>query len=121
MPSGYTAFHTSEHNGAALHPKVNSSCCVLWSSFLFLPQSPDTSPTAIQQDQVTAAETTQRINDLNSRVQKLENDNSLLHDQLAMVQEENYNLKGYNDVLKKALETAKLTGRVPQIMPYPPK
>jgi predicted negative regulator of RcsB-dependent stress response len=74
-----------------------------------------------QQDQVTAAETTQRINDLNSRIQKLQNDNSLLHDQLATVQEENYNLKGYNDVLKKALETAKLTGRVPQIMPYPPK
>lgn len=74
-----------------------------------------------QQDQITAAETTQQINDLNSRVQKLENDNSLLRDHLATVQEENYNLKAYNDVLKKALQTARITSEVPQIMPYPPK
>jgi predicted nuclease with TOPRIM domain len=73
------------------------------------------------QDQVTATERTQQINELNSRVQKLENDNSLLRDQLATVQDENYNLKGYNDVLEKALETARITGKVPQIMPYPPK
>jgi predicted negative regulator of RcsB-dependent stress response len=74
-----------------------------------------------QRDQVTAAAMTQQINDLNASVQKLESDNSLLHDQVAKVQEENYNLKGYNDVLKKALETAKITGKVPLIMPYPPK
>jgi peptidoglycan hydrolase CwlO-like protein len=74
-----------------------------------------------QQEQATAAQMTQQINDLNSQVQKLQNDNSQLRDQLAKVQEENNNLKGYNDVLKKALETAKVTGKVPQIMPYPPK
>ena len=27
----------------------------------------------------------------------------------------------YNDALKKALETAKVTGKVPLVMPYPPK
>jgi peptidoglycan hydrolase CwlO-like protein len=74
-----------------------------------------------QQDQVAAAETAQQISDLNSEVQKLQNDNSLLRDQLAKVQEENNNLKGYNDELKKALQTAKITGKVPLIMPYPPK
>ena len=74
-----------------------------------------------QQDQVTAAQVAQQISDLNAQVQKLQNDNKLLRDQLATVQEENNNLKGYNDQLKEALETAKITGKVPLIKPYPPK
>jgi len=72
-----------------------------------------------QQDQVTAAQVAQQISDLNAQVQKLQNDNKLLRDQLATVQ--NNNLKGYNDQLKEALETAKITGKVPLIKPYPPK
>ncbi len=74
-----------------------------------------------QHDQATAAETTRQIDDLNARVQKLESDNSMLRDQVAKLQEENYHMKGYNEELEKALATAKLTGKVPEIMPYPPK
>jgi regulator of replication initiation timing len=62
-----------------------------------------------------------QLDDLNTQVEKVQKDNQDLRDQLAKVQEENNNLKGYNDVLKKALETAKVTGKVPEIMPYPPK
>ncbi|MGO9059262.1 MAG: hypothetical protein ACLQU2_18010 [Candidatus Binataceae bacterium] len=73
------------------------------------------------QEQAFRAEQAQKLDDLNAQIQKLQKDNSDLHDQLAKVQEENNTLKGYNDVLKKALETAKVTGKVPEIMPYPPK
>lgn len=73
------------------------------------------------QDQATNAQIAQQINDLNSQVQKLQNDNSLLRDQLAKVQEENNHLKGYNDELQKAIATAKITGKLPLILPYPPK
>jgi uncharacterized protein YlxW (UPF0749 family) len=74
-----------------------------------------------QQEQATQAQMNQQITDLNAQLQKLQNDNSQLRDELAKVQEENNNLKSYNDILKKALETAKITGKVPTIMPYPPK
>ena len=74
-----------------------------------------------QQEQATQAQMNQQIGDLNSQVQKLQNDNSQLRDQLAKVQEENYKLKGYNDELTKALQTAKVTGKVPLILPFPPK
>jgi len=74
-----------------------------------------------QQDQTTNAQIVQQIDDLNSQVQKLQNDNSLLRDQLAKVQEENNHLKGYNDELQKAIATAKITGKMPLVLPYPPK
>jgi uncharacterized protein YlxW (UPF0749 family) len=74
-----------------------------------------------QKDQATAAQMTQQINDLNAHLQKLQGENNDLQDHLAKVQEEDNNLKAYNDILEKALATAKLTGKVPQVMPYPPK
>ncbi len=73
------------------------------------------------QEQAFRADQAQKLDDLNAQLQKLQADDSNLKDQLAKVQEENNNLKGYNDVLKKALEEAKVTGKVPLIMPYPPK
>lgn len=73
------------------------------------------------QEQTFRAEQVQKLDDLNAQLQKLQGDDNNLKDQLAKVQEENNNLKGYNDVLKKALEEAKVTGKVPLIMPYPPK
>jgi len=76
---------------------------------------------AVQQDQIAKAEAAHQISDLNARIGKLQSDNDLLHNQLAKVQEENYSLKGYNDVLLQALQTAKATGKVPIIKPYPPK
>jgi len=73
------------------------------------------------QDQAMIAQQAQQLDDLNAQISKLKNDNNQLHDQLDKVQEENGNLKIYNDALKKALETAKVTGKVPLVMPYPPK
>jgi predicted nucleic acid-binding Zn-ribbon protein len=73
------------------------------------------------QDQASNAQIARQINDLNSEVQKLQSDNSLLRDQLAKVQEENNHLKGYNDELQKAIATAKITGKLPLVLPYPPK
>lgn len=74
-----------------------------------------------QQDQAAIAQQTRQIDDLGAQINKLKDDNNQLHDQLDKIQEENNNLKGYNDALKKALEEAKLTGKVPVVPPYPPK
>lgn len=73
------------------------------------------------QEQAFRAEQAQKLDDLNSQLEKLRADDNNLKDQLAKVEDENNGLKGYNDVLKKALEQAKVTGKVPEIMPYPPK
>jgi len=72
-------------------------------------------------DQAFRAQQAQQLNDLTTQLEQVKKDDQVLRDQLAKVQEENNNLKGYNDVLLKALETAKVTGKVPTIMPYPPK
>jgi predicted negative regulator of RcsB-dependent stress response len=74
-----------------------------------------------KKDQAMIAQQTAQLDDLNTQLNKLKADNNQLHDQLDKVQEENNNLKIYNDELKKALETAKVTGKVPLVMPYPPK
>lgn len=72
-------------------------------------------------DRAAIAQQAHQIDDLNAQLEKLKSDTSQLHDQLDKVQEENGNLKIYNDALKKALEQAKVTGKVPLVMPYPPK
>jgi uncharacterized membrane protein len=72
-------------------------------------------------DQALRVQQEQQLNNLTNQLDQLKKDDQVLRDQLAKVQEENNNLKGYNDVLLKALETAKVTGKVPTIMPYPPK
>lgn len=72
-------------------------------------------------DQAYRARQEQQLDNLTNQLDQLKKDDQVLRDQLAKVQEENNNLKGYNDVLTKALETAKVTGKVPTIMPYPPK
>src|SRR5579884_2655424 len=72
------------------------------------------------QDQTQIAKQSRQIDDLGAQVEKLKADNERLHDQLDKVQEENNNLKTYNDMLKKALETAKVTGKVPVVPAYPP-
>ncbi len=72
-------------------------------------------------DQAQMAAQSRQIDDLGAQMEKLKADNGQLHDQMDKIQEENNNLKTYNDELKKALETAKLTGKVPVVPPYPPK
>ena len=74
-----------------------------------------------RQDQAFHAQQNRQLEDLSAQIDKLQADDRNLKDQLAKVQEENNHLAGYNDVLKKALEQAKVTGKVPTIMPYPPK
>jgi predicted negative regulator of RcsB-dependent stress response len=74
-----------------------------------------------QQQQAIVAQQAQQIDDLGAQLNKLKDDNSQLHIQLDKIQEENNNLKVYNDALKKALEEAKVTGKVPIVPPYPPK
>jgi predicted negative regulator of RcsB-dependent stress response len=73
------------------------------------------------QDQAQIARQSHQLDDLGAQVEKLKSDNDQLHTQLDKVQEENNNLKTYNDMLQKALETAKVTGKVPVVPPYPPK
>ncbi len=74
-----------------------------------------------QQQQAIIAQQAQQIDELGAQLNKLKDDNNRLHDQLDKIQEENNNLKVYNDALKKALEEAKVTGKVPIVPPYPPK
>jgi predicted negative regulator of RcsB-dependent stress response len=73
------------------------------------------------QEQAVIAQQSHQIDDLSAQISKLKADDNQLHDQLDKVQEENGNLKIYNDALKKALEQAKVTGKVPLVPPYPPK
>jgi cell division protein FtsB len=60
---------------------------------------------------------------LQAQVNKLSADNETLKSQLSKVQEEESRLVRDNDALQKALEQARLTGKVPEIsrLPYPPK
>jgi predicted negative regulator of RcsB-dependent stress response len=74
-----------------------------------------------KQDQAKIAQQAAQLDDLNTQLNQLKTDNNQLHDQVDKIQEENNNLKIYNDALKKALEQAKITGKVPLVMPYPPK
>lgn len=72
-------------------------------------------------DQAQLAAQSHQIDDLGAQMEKLKSENEQLHDQIDKIQDENNNLKTYNDELKKALETAKVTGKVPVVPPYPPK
>lgn len=73
------------------------------------------------QEKALRAAQERHIVHLQDQIQKLKDSNATLQDQIAKVQDENNNLKSYNDILTKALAQAKLTGKVPEIMPYPPK
>ncbi|HLH78370.1 MAG TPA: hypothetical protein VKV28_16335 [Candidatus Binataceae bacterium] len=64
-----------------------------------------------------------QIHDLQQQLAKLQNDDQVSHQALAQVQKENNRLAAVNDSLAKALAQAKVTGKVPNILPapYPPK
>jgi Tfp pilus assembly protein PilN len=65
-----------------------------------------------------------QITALSEQVSKLAGDNAQLKTSLAKVQDEEARLARDNDALRKALEQAKLTGRLPATLPtlpYPPK
>ena len=55
------------------------------------------------------------------KVAELQADNERLKGELAKVQEEESRLVAANEMLRKTIEQATLSGKVPRIAPYPPK
>lgn len=72
-----------------------------------------------------AAAQQNQIADLQTRVAELQRKNTQLTSDLAKSQREEERLNAANQDLSKALATARLTGKIPELplssMPYPPK
>jgi uncharacterized protein YlxW (UPF0749 family) len=62
-----------------------------------------------------------QISELSARIGQLQDQNNQLNAALAKVQAEEQRQVTENDLLAKALEQAKLTGKIPDKLPYPPK
>ena len=62
-----------------------------------------------------------QIAELNQQVNKLQADNERLKGELAKVQEEESRMVAANEMLRKVLAQARLSGKAPRIEPYPPK
>lgn len=74
------------------------------------------------QQKIVQAHNQKQIAQLNEQVEKLQSENALLKTALAKVEAEENRLAAQNDMLTKALEKARITGKVPsEVMPYPPK
>lgn len=67
----------------------------------------------------------QKISELQQENGKLRDENAQLAADLAKVQREQERLKAANDRLSEAIESARLTGKIPPLpgsaLPYPPK
>ena len=66
----------------------------------------------------------EQIVELNQQVKKIQGENETLKAQLAKVQDEEGRLAAANELLTKAIEQSKLTGKTaekPPNLPYPPK
>ncbi len=62
-----------------------------------------------------------QIAELNQQANKLQADNDRLKGELAKVQEEESRMVAANEMLRKAMEQARLSGKAPRLEPYPPK
>lgn len=62
-----------------------------------------------------------RIDSLTAQVADLQQQNAQLNVALAKVQAEQQRLVVENDMLNKTLAQARLTGKIPNKLPYPPK
>src|SRR6266851_1423541 len=62
-----------------------------------------------------------RIAELSEQVKKLHEENSQLKISLDKVQSEENRLVTQNDILTKTIEQARVTGTIPEKLPYPPK
>src|SRR5216683_6838190 len=62
-----------------------------------------------------------QISELSDRVKQLQDQNNQLSMALAKVQAEEQRLVSENDMLSKTLAQARLTGKIPSKLPYPPK
>jgi transposase-like protein len=62
-----------------------------------------------------------QISDLSARIGQLQEQNNQLTAALAKVQAEEQRQVMENELLAKVLDQAKLTGKIPDKLPYPPK
>ena len=62
-----------------------------------------------------------QISDLSARIGQLQDQNNQLNAALAKVQAEEQRQVTENELLAKVLDQAKLTGKIPDKLPYPPK
>jgi|SRR5271167_939829 len=74
-----------------------------------------------QQEQADHQHDQAQISELSSRIGQLQDQNNQLNEALAKVQAEEQRQVTENDLLTKTLEQAKLTGKIPDKLPYPPK
>ena len=74
-----------------------------------------------QQQQAEQRREQAQISELSDRVKQLQDQNNQLSVALAKVQAEEQRLVTENDMLSKTLAQAKLTGKIPDKLPYPPK
>jgi predicted nucleic acid-binding Zn-ribbon protein len=74
-----------------------------------------------QQAQADRQHDQAQISDLSVRIGQLQEQNNQLNAALAKVQAEEQRQVTENDLLAKVLEQAKLTGKIPDKLPYPPK
>ena len=74
-----------------------------------------------QQEQADHQRDQAQISELSGRIGQLQDQNNQLNAALAKVQAEEQRKVTENDLLTKTLEQAKLTGKIPDKLPYPPK
>jgi membrane protein implicated in regulation of membrane protease activity len=74
-----------------------------------------------QKDQADHQREQAQISELSGRIGQLQDQNNQLNEALAKVQAEEQRQVTENDLLTKTLEQAKLTGKIPDKLPYPPK
>ncbi len=74
-----------------------------------------------QQERASEQRQQAQIADLSNRVRQLEDQNNQLSAALAKVQAEANRAVAENQILTKTLEQARLTGKIPSKIPYPPK
>jgi uncharacterized protein YlxW (UPF0749 family) len=74
-----------------------------------------------QQQQADQRREQAQISELSDRIKQLQDQNNQLSVALAKVQAEEQRLVTENDMLSKTLAQAKVTGKIPDKLPYPPK
>ena len=74
-----------------------------------------------RQEQADRQREQAQIAELSSRIKQLEDQNHQLNAALAKVQVEEQRLVTENDILSKAMTQARLTGKIPDQLPFPPK
>jgi predicted negative regulator of RcsB-dependent stress response len=74
-----------------------------------------------QQQQADQRREQAQISELSDRIKQLQDQNNQLSVALAKVQAEEQRLVTENDMLSKTLAQARLTGKIPNKLPYPPK